>query len=1178
MANTPANTPKKQENKQETSDDVLAALEDALSINHAKLAANQSKAGEPIERPALTATPVPPPSPDDDIFADRSATGLRVTRKPDGAANDDRQSVGQILASMHRKPSRRPYYIALAVSVAWTIGQILYARARYHDEFAAVGGLSQLFDQPFFVPLLAMIALPVIGFFVFAAMYRRSQEMRFVASAMAEITTRFAEPEGVASDAFVSVGQQIRREIAALGDGMERAVARAAELETMVRTEVSTLERAYDDNEIRVRTLVEGLQSERDAIMTHASRLQEAIAGAHQSYNFDVEGVSNHVNATITETTNRVIDNFISQTQTARDHINAAGDEVVRALVERSHDTAHGLTQIGSEIANAVSARGIKTMESLQESTDRMTASIGAKGDSVRDVLTARLQQLEDSIVLRGSEVADRVMSDTASLGAQIANGLTGFDDTIKVHGARIAEQIAKNTDKINQTTEQGFAGFDDRLVKKTHEMAETIDQRIGRVEKTLDERTRSLNDALANRTLEFARTISDGSKNAQQAVDKSVAGMGEYFSAKAQEIAGTIEQRTDAIDRVLGTRALEMTQGLDTRVARFEEMVVVRLENVANSIETKSIAAADALAAKIESTTLGLRNETADVEKSFTRLAERVSQTLVDRAREVTSAHETLQSNVSGVLDRLNEANSQLKIVLAGVVDNLGPIEGAVAEKVTGFQKSLENTLASTGTAITHMDEQLRDLRDVSSKVLTDVSGLTTRFEDQGRYLATAVDSMSETHRRIDSTLAERREAIEALTGHLSTRSSDLEERLARFNRILQDQLTAAEGKAQEISKLVADATTNSTQSIVKQYDMLKNTTNEERDRTTLALRSTYESATSEVNTLFRDMNQRFTDAARELREVANEVQHSLDQTRQELKRGVFELPHETRESTAAMRRLVADQIKALAELNEIVNRYSKNIDLAQPRRVKMSEEAFAPASPEPVRAAARAEFVPPPLADRIPPRPEATPSREIRDRAEPARMPRRLERDPLDDERDRRPERPRRDERPAAGKGGWLSEMLVRTKRDDDEGEDERPARRENRARDDDREPAAKDAGTQMRSIESLDALSVDIARLVDHDAAVGLWDRYKRGEKNVFTRRLYSAQGQKTFEDIRRKYRRSTEFRETVDRYIEEFERLLDQVARDDRGQVLTRTYLTSDTGKVYTLLAHASGRLG
>jgi len=111
---------------------------------------------------------------------------------------------------------------------------------------------------------------------------------------------------------------------------------------------------------------------------------------------------------------------------------------------------------------------------------------------------------------------------------------------------------------------------------------------------------------------------------------------------------------------------------------------------------------------------------------------------------------------------------------------------------------------------------------------------------------------------------------------------------------------------------------------------------------------------------------------------------------------------------------------------------------------------------------------------------------------------------------------------------------------------------------------------------SIDSLDSLAVDIARMIDHDAAAELWDRYKRGERNVFTRKLYTMQGQRAFDEIRRKYRGDREFMQTVDRYIGEFERLLDEVSRDDRGQVVARTYLTSETGKVYTMLAHAAGR--
>ncbi len=78
-------------------------------------------------------------------------------------------------------------------------------------------------------------------------------------------------------------------------------------------------------------------------------------------------------------------------------------------------------------------------------------------------------------------------------------------------------------------------------------------------------------------------------------------------------------------------------------------------------------------------------------------------------------------------------------------------------------------------------------------------------------------------------------------------------------------------------------------------------------------------------------------------------------------------------------------------------------------------------------------------------------------------------------------------------------------------------------------------------------------------------------------MFTRKLYTMQGQKAFEEVRRRYRADREFKQTVDRYIAEFERLLEEVARDDRGQVVVRTYLTSETGKVYTMLAHAAGRI-
>ena len=159
------------------------------------------------------------------------------------------------------------------------------------------------------------------------------------------------------------------------------------------------------------------------------------------------------------------------------------------------------------------------------------------------------------------------------------------------------------------------------------------------------------------------------------------------------------------------------------------------------------------------------------------------------------------------------------------------------------------------------------------------------------------------------------------------------------------------------------------------------------------------------------------------------------------------------------------------------------------------------------------------------------------------------------------------------AQGRSGWLSDLLTRASRDEANGGDDRTAFAPPRAEE---RPPRPDDRNPRHTIESLDSLSVDIARMIDHDAAAELWERYNRGERNVFTRRLYTLQGQKAFDEVRRRYKSDHEFHQTVDRYIGEFERLLNEVSRDDRGQVVVRTYLTSETGKVYTMLVHAAGR--
>ena len=137
-------------------------------------------------------------------------------------------------------------------------------------------------------------------------MFTRAQDMRVVAESMAEVAMRLAQPETVAHESIVNVGQAIRREVAAMGDGVERALARAAELEALVHNEVSALERAYNDNEVRIRDLLTELSNQRETLVNQAEHVRNAIASVHLDLAHDVTSVGDLVADKVNEVAQRV--------------------------------------------------------------------------------------------------------------------------------------------------------------------------------------------------------------------------------------------------------------------------------------------------------------------------------------------------------------------------------------------------------------------------------------------------------------------------------------------------------------------------------------------------------------------------------------------------------------------------------------------------------------------------------------------------------------------------------------------------------------------------------------------------------------------------------------------------------------------------------------------------------
>ena len=276
-----ANTPRKMQDPTEAA---LSAIQDALNLRDMapeQVTPAAPAVAEPIDLPRepRRRTRNHPPVDEQFMFpepAPPDATALGDDQLvPRPAANDDRQPVGQVLQTFQRRSSRGPYMVAGGFAAVWILCGIGLGAAYFGGELRQGGGLGTVGLQLF--QLVAAIIVPVVFFFVFAYLLQRAQELRVIARSMTDAAVRFGEPESIASESIVTVGQAIRREVAAMGDGVERALARAAELEALVHNEVAALERAYNDNELRIRGLIEDLASQRDALVGQAEQVRNAI-------------------------------------------------------------------------------------------------------------------------------------------------------------------------------------------------------------------------------------------------------------------------------------------------------------------------------------------------------------------------------------------------------------------------------------------------------------------------------------------------------------------------------------------------------------------------------------------------------------------------------------------------------------------------------------------------------------------------------------------------------------------------------------------------------------------------------------------------------------------------------------------------------------------------------------
>jgi ElaB/YqjD/DUF883 family membrane-anchored ribosome-binding protein len=294
-----------------------------------------------------------------------------------------------------------------------------------------------------------------------------------------------------------------------------------------------------------------------------------------------------------------------------------------------------------------------------------------------------------------------------------------------------------------------------------------------------------------------------------------------------------------------------------------------------------------------------------------------------VDRLSDISGQTLAQVGSIIGRFDDhskvLGQASHLLAAAQSGLVSTLEEREGALQTLAAGLvQRSaeIEKTMRGLGGMIETVFERAEQRSNQVTGTLR--QSVQASFADIGRVLA-------DTEKRAEDAASTMRDAInragEEANATIDTSFANVERRSGDLSNRLRGGLTASLSEVERMLGEAGRASDNAAQSLRE------------------SLRDAIDEAVG-----------RFSGATEEIRRSATDIRNELDATRAELKRGAFDLPEEAKESASAMRRAVAEQIKALQDISQIVGRSSQRLELSEPVARTLAQAEPAPRVVQPV------------------------------------------------------------------------------------------------------------------------------------------------------------------------------------------------------------------------------------
>ena len=554
------------------------------------------------ERKALAQpqqAPNPPPGPaaapqTESPGGEEAADRRPARRRPAGpsrariAANDDMPSIGGLIYALNERPSNKPFVYAAAASGVWAAIAIAFAWAFISRELADATGFIDAIGRPATITAFATVVGPVALFWFLALLVWRTEDLRLRSTAMTEVAVRLAEPDRMAEQSIASLGQAVRRQVSFMNDAVSRALGRAGELEALVHNEVTALERSYEDNERKIRSLIQELSGERNALLNTTDRVNDALKSIAGEVPVLIEKLSNQqvklatiiegagqnltaLETALSEQTGRLEHTLGSRTQDMQTVLHEYTAALGSALGNRTEQMQAVLEQYTASFGEALSGRSQEMQALFEDYKKSIESSLVNRTENLQTVFEEYARALDSTLANRAQALDMQLVERTAALDQAFNERLKVFDESILRSTMVIDSAIGEKTEALTKALENHAHGLRDTLGQQAIELDETLMQGIAAVRRTSENITRQ-----SVKAIEGLSGQSEMLKSVSENLLAQIHSVTNRFESQGQSImlaANSLETANYKIDATLQNRHEQLSETLERLTGRAEEM-----------------------------------------------------------------------------------------------------------------------------------------------------------------------------------------------------------------------------------------------------------------------------------------------------------------------------------------------------------------------------------------------------------------------------------------------------------------------------------------------------------------------------------------------------------------------------------------------------------------------------